>query len=187
MDIKSLLGTVMSGDSVSGVGKAANVSASSARNILGAALPGLLSGAAAQAENSDTAAGFAGALSQHAASDTSNLGDFLSGVDMADGSKIVSHLLGDSAGETIGRIAQKTGATQEETSGVLSAAAPLLMSLLGQQAEKQEGSGTADLISSLTKGADIGSLLSGLTGDGESSGEEKSAGGVLKNLLGKLF
>ena len=189
MDIKSLLGTVMNADSVSGVGKVANVSEESAKNILGAALPGLLSGALAQAENSETAAGFAGALSQHAKDDTSDIGAFLSGVDLTDGGKIVAHLLGGSSGNTISQIAQQTGASKEETSSVLSAAAPLLMSLLGQQADGQQasGAGVADMMGSLLGGGNVTGLLGSLLGGADADGDGKKDKGGLAGILGKLF
>lgn len=204
MDISSLLGTVMSGDSVTGLSQAANVSSESTKSILSAALPSLLSGALSQSANSETAEGFASALTQHAASDTSNLSSFLGGVDLTDGGKIISHLLGGSADSTISQISQQTGASTAETSSVLSAAAPLLMSLLGQQTSSQQAAGTgiADIMGTLMGGANVTSLLSGLMGGStaaaaadtlqEVSDTAASAAGDaaktgLAGLLGKLF
>ncbi len=70
MDLSTLLSTVLSNDSLSGLGQAAGVSADQVQGVLGAALPSLLNGALAQSEGEDTAESFAGALEQHAADDT---------------------------------------------------------------------------------------------------------------------
>lgn len=204
MDISSLLSTLTSSDSLSGLGSAANVSADSARNILTSALPTLLSGAAAQSQNSETSEGFASALLQHASADTSSISSFLGNVDMSDGKKILSHLFGSDSDSTISSIAENSGASAEETSGVLSAAAPLLMSLLGQQtsSEQASGAGIASIMNSLLGGADVSSLLSGIPGNSggasvleqvtgaassaSSESGEKAASGIL-GVLGKLF
>lgn len=170
MDITSLLSTMTGAESLDGLGKAANVSADSTRSILSAALPSLLSGALSQSQNSETAEGFAHALTQHAAADTSSISSFLGGVDLSDGAKIIAHLLGGSAGSTLSQVAQQTGTSTEQTSNVLSAAAPLLMSLLGQQTSSAQASGTgiASIMGSLLGGGDMSGLLSGLMGGGAS-------------------
>ena len=192
MDINSLLGTLTNSESVSGVAKAANVSPESARSILSSALPSLLSGAVAQSQNEETAAGFASALSQHAASDTSSISSFLSGVDLADGGKIISHLLGSNTQSAVAAAAQSSGASEEETQSVLSAAAPLLMSLLGQQTSSQQasGAGIGGIMSALMGSGDVTGLLSGLLGGGATSGDKDEAAtpaNALGGILGKLF
>ena len=92
MDITSLLGTVVSQDTMSQIGRAANVPTKDVQSVLLSALPSLLGGALNQANDASTASSFAGALNQHAASNTSNLGSFLSSVDLDDGAKIIGHL-----------------------------------------------------------------------------------------------
>ena len=208
MDIKSLLGTLTNDDSVSGLSQAAGISADSTKSILGAALPSLLSGAFSQSQNSETAEGFANALTQHAASDTSSISSFLGGVDLVDGGKIISHLLGSNASGTLSQVAAQSGATEAQTSSVLSAVAPLLMSLLGQQTSSAQSAGTGigDIMGSLMGGSDIAGLLGGILGGGASAGASaaadtlhevtdtaqaaagsaSSSGGLL-GILGKLF
>ena len=51
MDMTSLITTLLSSDSVSGVGKAANADKSNVQSVLNAALPLLLNGAKAQSED----------------------------------------------------------------------------------------------------------------------------------------
>ena len=94
MDLNALMSTLLSEESINGVGEKAGASSEQVRGVLGSALPLLLNGANAQANDESTASGFAGALQQHAQSDTSNLSSFLGGVDLSDGAKIVAHLLG---------------------------------------------------------------------------------------------
>ena len=188
MDISSLLQSVTSADSVSGLSQAAGASAENVQSVLSAALPSLLSGAVAQSQNSETADGFAQALSQHAASDTTNLASFLGKVDLKDGAKIVSHLLGGNASSVVSQVSEQTGVSETETSGILSAAAPLLMSLMGQQTsgEQASGAGIAGIMTSLMGKTDVSGLLSGLLGGGSSSSEEgkTGSGGILGTVLG---
>lgn len=174
MDITSLLSTLTNSDSLSGLAQTANVSADSAKSILSSALPNLLSGALSQAQDGETAEGFANALTQHAASDTSSVSSFLSGVDLSDGGKILSHLLGGKTDSTVSEIAESSGATAEQTSTVLSAASSMLMSLLGQQtsSEQAAGTGIADIMGSLMGGSDVSGILSGLLGGGTSAAED---------------
>lgn len=200
MDISSLLGVFMSGDSVGQLSQTANISAEETKSVLSAALPQLLNGALGQAKDSETAEGFANALSQHAAADTSNISSFLGGADLADGAKIVSHLLGDSASSTVSQVSEKAGVSEEQTSSILSAAAPLLMSLLGQETSSQQsadsGLDISGILGSMLGNVDLGGMLSGLLGGGasqesasstaasaSSSGKKK---GLLETLLGFL-
>ncbi len=189
MDISSLLGTFLQSDSVSGLSKAASVSSDNTRSILSAALPSLLNGALQQSSNEETAESFSKALTQHAEADTSDISSFLGGVDLADGSKIISHLLGSSSESTVSQISKKTGASKEETSSVLSAAAPMLMSLLGQQtkSEQASGAGIGSIMGSLLGGSDVSGILSGLLGGQDKDGDGKADGGILSSLLGGLF
>ena len=138
MDITSLLGTVVSQDSMNQIGRAANVPTKDVQSVLMSALPSLLGGALSQATGQNSSAGFASALNQHAASNTSNLGSFLSSVDMNDGAKIVGHLLGNNSNAVVQQASQKSGLSLGQTLKILSIAAPLIMSLLGKTAQSQQ-------------------------------------------------
>ena len=138
MDITSLLGTVVSQDTMSQIGRAANVPTKDVQSVLMSALPSLLGGALNQATSQSTASGFAGALNQHAASNTSNLGSFLSSVDLDDGAKIIGHLLGNNSNAVAQQAAAKSGLSLGQTLKILSIAAPLVMSLLGKTAQSQQ-------------------------------------------------
>lgn len=188
MDINTLLGLLTSADSIGGMSQSTNVSSNGVQSILGAALPSLLSGALGQSTNASTATGFANALTQHAAANTSNLGSFFGGVDLDDGAKIVNHLLGANSAATVNQIAKQTGVSKKDVTKVLSAAAPLLMSLLGQQAnatvqQPLTSSNTGNLMGSLLQNVDVGSLLGSMLGAPK---PQQQSGGLLSSLLGLL-
>ncbi len=210
MDIKDLMSKMLSADALAGLGSLTGTSEKDVKGVLSSALPALLNGAKGQADDSATAEGFVGALSDHAKVDTADISSFISGIDLEDGGKIIGHLLGGNAEKTTAEAAEKAGVEKGAAGNILSAAAPLLMSLLGQQtssgddAASNNSSGIAGLMGSLLGNVDLGSLLGGLFG-GSDSGEEaplteltssnskkkkkkkedkKEEGGLLSTILG---
>lgn len=177
MDIKSLTNTLLGEESLEGVSRATGAPTGDVLNVLAAALPSLLSGASAQATAPSTQAGFANALQNHAASDTSNLLGFLSNADLKDGNAIVSHLLGSQQQATTQQISQQTGVSKKQTGLILACIAPLLMSLLGKTSQNQTNS------TNVTTSA-ASSLMSGLLGGGQSSMLTSLLGGILGGGLG---
>ena len=169
MDLNALLSTMLSQESVENLDAKADSSPEEVRSVLGNALPLLLNGANAQATNQDTASGFLGALQQHSQDDASNLTSFLGNVDMGDGAKIIGHLLGSNSGTQTQAVAQQSGVSQAKTGNILSAAAPLLLTLLGQQATGSSNNnalGIGSLMGSLMGSGDMTSLLGSLLGGG---------------------
>lgn len=175
MDFNSILNTIMSSDSVSQLSSLTGTSENDVSSVLSSALPQLLSGAQGQATNANTAQSFANALASHGQKDPEDLSAFFNGVDLDDGQKIVNHLLGsDNAVATAETLSQQSGVASSNISGILSAAAPLLMSLLGKQAANEsnssDGGGLLNIVGSLFGGGDddkdsgsgLGSILSGL-------------------------
>lgn len=197
MDMTSLITTLLSSDSVSGVGKAANADKSNVQSVLNAALPLLLNGAKAQSEDKSTAESFANALLSHGQKDTSNVASFLKNVDLDDGAKIIGHLLGN--GDSVKTIAKESGVSSKETSNILSAAAPLLMSLLGQGTSSKKNNNTAaalSIASAVLQNVDVGDLLGNLLGGGSTKkktaaakkdDDNDSAAEVIGDILGKLL
>ena len=197
MDMNSLIKTLLSSDSVSGVSKATKSSDSNVQSVLNAALPLLLNGAKAQSEDKNTSESFANALLSHGQKDTSNLSSFLKNVDLEDGAKIVKHLLGD--GDSVKSIAKKSGVSAKETGNILSAAAPLLMSLLGQGTSSKKNNNTAAVLSvasAVLQNVDVGDLLGNLLGGGskkktsassKKDDDNDTAAEVIGDILGKLL
>lgn len=192
MDITSLIGTLLSSDSISGVSKSTKSSSSDVMSVMTAALPLLLNGAKAQAEDESTAASFSKALATHGKKDTSDLSSFLGNVDLEDGSKIIGHLLGNDS-DAIKTIAKQAGTNTKTASNVLSAAAPLMMSLLGQKDnDDDDDNALGSIAAALIKNVDVGDLIGGLLGGGTSkkkASSKKSNGTaeILGDLLGSLL
>ena len=193
MDINSLLGTLLSSDSVSGVSKATKADNNEVASVLNAALPMLLKGAKKQSEDKDTAESFATALLSHGKKDTSNLSSFLKNVDLDDGSKIIGHLLGKDD-DSVKKIAKSSGVSAKKTGDILSAAAPLLMSLLGQEsaAKKSDSNVALELAGALLKNVDVGDLIGDLLGGDNkkkksSKKKDNDAGEIIGDILGALL
>lgn len=178
MDLTKLAGTLLSSDSISGLSNLTGASNKDVSNVLAQALPALLSGANSQAKDKDTAESFATALSDHAKDDTKDLSKFLGNVDLTDGTKILTHLLGSDKDNVIGNIAKSTGVSKKDTNSIVSAIAPLLLSLLGQQTEEDDDkdTGAAGLVGALLENVDVADLLTGLLTDNSSSSSSSSSG-----------
>ena len=170
MDLSSLLGSVINEDSLGGMSEAAGISTDEVKKVLSAALPSLLNGAVEQANNEETATGFAKALSFHSKDDTSDVRAFVKNADTADGEKIVHHLIGNDEA-TVNQISERAGVSSGNTMMILAMVAPLLLNILGKASNSQQSS---------NNNSSIGSIMNGLLGGGSSS----SSGGLLGGLLG---
>lgn len=172
MELSAVMKTMLSSDSVKNLSKKTGSSQKEVTSVLTAALPLLLAGAESQAKDESTAEEFDKALEQHAEDDTTDLSGFLGKVDMADGAKILGHLLGDTK-STTKKVAKESETSDDNTAQILAAAAPLLMSLLGQETKKskknsKKGSKNAtnemvgDLVTAVLDNVDVGGLLMGM-------------------------
>lgn len=157
MDITTLMNAMLSSEGITGISQATQVPTNDVSSILEQALPMLLQGANQQATSKDTAAGFVEALTDHAQDDTTDIAKFLQGVDLEDGAKIVKHLMGANAPASV---AKTTGVKKAQANDVMSAAAPLLMSLLGQQTtgKAAKKAQTTDLVSSMLSNVDMSKI-----------------------------
>ena len=176
MDLSKIAGSLLSNDSLKGLSNLTGADNKDITNVLTSALPSLLSGATEQAKDKKTSEGFAAALAQHAKDDTSDLTSFLGNVDLADGAKIIGHLLGSGKEETVKKAAKASGVSEKKTGDILSAVGPMLLSLLGQQAEEDDDkeTGASGLVGALLDNVDVGSLLSGLISTDTSSSTSAS-------------
>ena len=183
MDLASMMQTMLSRDSIAKMSEKTGTSADEVKSVLFSALPAMLKGVQDQAGNKDTVAGFAGALDSHALDDTSDIAAFLSNVDLKDGEKIVGHLLGGDQADATRAAAKKAGLSTAATGSILGAAAPLLMSLLGQQATQAV---QAQPHGGAQAGASSGAgLLAGLIGASQpQSAKPAGLGGLLSGLFG---
>ena len=171
MDASSLLTALLSSSSIQNISSAAKASTADVKKVLMQAVPVLLQGVSNQANNKATSAGFQKALAQHAQDGTKQL-------DLTDGSKIISHLLsssGTTASAATGQIAKAAGVSKAATSSILAAAAPLLMSVLGQQSSGTNANALGGLMSGLLGGSNMSSLLGSLLGGASSAASQTQA------------
>lgn len=189
MDLNTLMATILSDESINGVCNKTGATGEQVRGVLGNALPLLLNGAGAQANNDATAPGFAGALQQHAQSNTSNLSSFFGAVDLDDGAKIVAHLLGANTAAQTQTVAQQSSVSSSTAGGILASIAPLLMSLIGQQSVAQSGNNlnVSALMGSLLGSGDINSILGSGTQASASIQQINTSNNKKGGLLAKLL
>ena len=205
-DLNALLGQLLNADTLSAIAGATGVSSNDTKNVLANALPLLLNGASNQAASSKTVESFLGALTQHAADDSSNVNNFFQNVDLNDGSKIIKHLLGADTKTVTESVAKKANTNSAAASKVLSAAAPLLLTLIGKsliknvtkssKTKKSASSvSSADLLSLLLGGGTTAKttntsvdLLGALLGGGTTSKKTNTSDiAAIANLVGSLL
>jgi hypothetical protein len=144
------------------------------------ALPALLGGMQANAQDPAGAASLSRAVGEHDSSLVDGEVD-LEQVDTVDGDKIVSNVFGDNREQVVTRLSEAGGGggMGDVISKLLPLLAPLVLSFLAKQAQRS-GTGQA----SAGGAGGLGDLLGGLLGG--SGGGQAGAGG-LGDLLGGLL
>lgn len=164
------------------------------------ALPTLVGGMAANAQDPAGEESLQHAVGQHSPSLVEG-GISLDDVDTADGDKIVSHVFGPARGDVTQALAARRGVDQGLIEKLLPILAPIVLSLIaqrlsGRQGGQQGGLGSilGDLLGGAAGGAPrggtsggLGDLLGGLLGGGPSGQQSGGAdlGGLLNDLLGQ--
>ena len=143
------------------------------------ALPALVSGMAANAEDPAGAASLNEALGQHI-DDAADGGVDIGQVDTTDGEKIVHHVFGDNEGAVVNQLGGLGGLGGDLFAKLLPLLAPLVMGFLAKSVLGKGGSGN-DTASAGPGG--LGDVLGGLLGGGEGGGLG-GLGDVLGGLLG---
>ena len=157
------------------------VDEATAQQAVGAALPALLGGLQANAQDPAGAASLGKALTQHDPSLVEG-GVNLDDVDTADGEKIVRHVFGSNEQAVVAQLADSTGTQQGLLSKVLPALAPIALAFLAKQlGGKGSGAGSSSTAQESAGGGGLGDLLGGLLGGGSGG-----SGGGLGDLLGGL-
>jgi len=177
-------------------------------SVLTMALPVLMKAMERNAKTPEGAEGLMGAIQgKHNGSILDNLGGLFSGgVDEEvknDGDKILGHVLGAKRNGVESIIGQKAGMDSSSVSQILKVAAPILMGVLGKQAQQNNvnsSNGIGDLLGGLLGGSEAQNeqsfLEKILDADGDGSVVDDVAGmvlgggkkkGGLGGLLGGLF
>ena len=202
-DLNSI-GRLLSGGGLSAISKRTKLKQADVARVLSAGIPALLSGMADNAAQAEGEAALSRALKDHEKVTAANVGDFLKQADLKDGKKILGHVLGTNQEALLQKISADTGVTKAKTTTILALAAPLLLSLLGNQSSG--AGGLTGLLGSLLGASGqggnlLGALLGGgsttqsalglgllgsLLGSGQSSQQEESSGGLFNSLLNLL-
>lgn len=159
------VGTVYSGSGLSAIARRSKVKQDDVAKVLAVGLPTLVGGMNRNAAEAGGAEALARALTQHQAADISDPGAFLASSDLQDGKKIVNHVLGADQDEAMEEISRATGVSKSKVGTILALAAPLLLSLLGQQNSSASQAGS---------GGGLLSLLGGLLGMGSAQQNQQT-------------
>ena len=172
MDLKNMLMNSMgSKESVEALAKKSGSSTKEASSFLSSALPTLLQHLTQNASTETGVASLANALTQH--TDTSSMAQQIANADTADGSAIVSHILGDDSSNTVNSISAETGIGAGQVTNLLSSIAPALLSgvsvaagsaLNNKPAQEQQSTGGFDFSSLLGMFGGSGNVNSNTTG-----------------------
>jgi hypothetical protein len=156
------------------------------------AIPALLGGLQANAQDPAGAASLAGALGNHSSALVDG-GVNLDEVDTADGEKIVGNIFGSNStqvAQTLGNnLGQQSGLIQK----LLPILAPIVLSYLTRRLTGGgSGGGAGDLLGSILGGSGAGQggglsdVLGGMLGGGQAAGADRGSGSVLDMLGGML-
>ena len=180
LDLNSI-GALISGGGLSAICKRTKLKQEDAAKVLSAGIPALVGGMRRNAGAQAGADSLSKALADHSKDDVSDPAAFLKGADLADGKKILGHVLGKDQSALVEQISQATGVTKGKTTSVLALAAPLLLSLLGSS----NSSGSNQSSQSQQSSGGLLGMLGGLLGGGsQSSQSQPSSCGLLGSLLG---
>ena len=168
MDLNSIISVLAAGNNANEIGKQFNVDTNKVTQVITGALPTLIGAMQKNAATESGAASLGKALTSHLGDTSLNL----SSSSLADGGKILSHILGGNSNSVFAALAKQTGTTSSQVSGILSSIAPLLLGLLGK-GQKSSNTGLGGL----------GGLLGGLLG-GSGSSSNSGLGGLLGGALG---
>lgn len=166
--ILDLLGSDLGKSIISGVAGSTGNDTNKTSSVLTMALPVLMKAMQRNASTPEGAEGLMGAIQgKHNGSILDNLeGLFGGGVNeevKQDGDKILGHVLGAKKQGVEKILGEKSGLDADSVANILKVAAPILMGVLGKQAQQQNVSSTNG----------IGDLLGGLLG-GNSADKEQS-------------
>ncbi|MBF4478723.1 DUF937 domain-containing protein [Rhodococcus rhodochrous] len=192
------LDDLMSRIPVDQVAQRLGVDNATAETAVRAALPTLVGGLDANAQNPTGAASLLSALGKHSESNLAEGEVDVDGIDTEDGDRIVSNVFGDKKDQVISTLGSVNGAGGNDLiAKVLPIIAPIVLSYLAKQigggagtntASAPQGGGLADLLGGLLKNAGGGSATSGGgIGDVLGSVLGGSSGGGLGGLLGGLL
>lgn len=165
MDLNSILSVLAAGNTANEISKQFNIDSAKVTQVITSALPTLIGAMQKNASTQNGAASLSQALTSHIGDTSVNL----SSSGLADGGKILNHILGSNSDSVFSALAKQTGVSSNQVSNILAAIAPVLLGMLGKGQQGNNAGATA-----------LEAMLGGLLGGGNSN-----AGG-LGSILGGL-
>lgn len=147
------------------------------------AIPALIGGLETNANDAEQEQSIARALVHHETSPLAGEGEVaLDQVDTEDGSKIVRHIFGDDADQTVHALSGSSGASSDLVRKLLPILAPIVLAYLAQRITGQKGAGGSG-------GGILGQILQGALGGGAQAGPAGGGmgGGMLGSILGQIL
>jgi hypothetical protein len=183
-ELDGLLNMIPIGDIAKKLGIDENV----AKAAVSAAVPVIVAGMAANAQDKGGAKSLAGAATRHAkrGKQFSRVDD----IDTEEGEKIASNVFGANKPAVEKEVAKAGGIDPELIQKIIPIVAPIIIAFIGNMLlKKQQESGAAPEAAEeeAASGGGIGDLLGGLLGGGGSSSSSSSSGGGIGDLLGGLL
>lgn len=177
-ELDGLLNAIPVGD----IAKQLGINEDVAKAAVSAAVPVIVAGMAANAQDKGGAQSLAGAAERHAkrAKQFSKVED----IDTADGEKIAANVFGSNKPKVEKEVAKASGIDPELIQKIIPIVAPIIIAFIGNMLLKKQGDSGSSAAES-ESGGGIGDLLGGLLGGGSSSGS--SSGGGIGDLLGGLL
>jgi len=156
------------------------------------AIPALLGGLQANAQDPAGAASLAGALGNHSSALVDG-GVNLDEVDTADGEQIVGNIFGSNSSQVAHTLGHNLGQQSGLIQKLLPILAPIVLSYLTRRLTGGgSGGGAGDLLGSILGGSGAGQggglsdVLGGMLGGGQAGGADRGSGSVLDMLGGML-
>lgn len=176
----AFLDDLMSQIPIGQIAQQLGVDEQTAATAVQSALPTLVGGLRANAQDPNGAASLHDALQQHADNTLLDGGVDINDVDTADGEKIVSNVFGANTGQVVNTLGGVSGGGGNELIGkLLPILAPIVLAYLA----KQLGGQSAPTGAAAGQSGGLGDVLGGLLGGGK-GGTAGGLGDVLGGLLG---
>ncbi|HXH79842.1 DUF937 domain-containing protein [Nocardioides sp.] len=151
------------------------------RRAVDVALPALLGGLEANAQDPGGEASLAEAVGQHD-NDVATPPVDVNDVDVAEGQKIAAHIFGANQDQVVNQLGS-TGVSSSLVSKLIPILAPIVLSYLAKQVGGRSGAAGGGVLGSI-----LSSILGGAaSGAGTPSSAGTSAGSILTDLLGGLL
>lgn len=134
MDIMELLSGQLDSEKVlKQLSNSSGADSSQVQKAIKLAVPTLLESLGRNAKTEEGASALAKALDSHKDDNIDNIEDFLKNVNAEEGSKILSHVLGNNKQNVQKNLAKQTGLEANQVSDIMDKLAPVLMGTLGKQ------------------------------------------------------